>query len=163
MTTDNHILPLIDAYLAGGLDDAEMRTFDAHVAACGDCAAAVDAARAADAKLVAALADAVPDAAYEDRLIGALRPQYSRPSLIMRLSRPIRHPMVRRIAVGVAASLVIGTVGYGMSVAVESQSANSGGIDPDIAGEARTLARRVSEEHENVASRGDRDARNSGG
>lgn len=131
MTPDNtnHVLPMIDAYLAGGLDDAERKAFDAHVATCGDCAAAVDSARAAGDRLADALVGALPLPDFENRLIGALRPRMSRPSFVQRLSRPIRHPAVRKIAVGLAASLVIGTVGFGMSQAVDTQAQKDPGID----------------------------------
>lgn len=126
MSTDHHILPLIDAYLAGGLDDAERKSFDAHVAGCRDCAAALESACVAGDRLTEAFAAALPLAGLEDRLVGALRPRMSRPSFADRLSRPIRHPAVRKIAVGLAASLVIGTVGYGMTVAVDRQQGGRG-------------------------------------
>ncbi|MDB5295949.1 MAG: hypothetical protein JWO31_1932, partial [Phycisphaerales bacterium] len=86
----------------------------------------------------AALAPARPPAGYEDRLTAALRPRLGRRGGRRGMGsavrgwwdRPLVHPLVRRVAVGAAAAIVVGSVGYGMTVAIDgpgSQAAAGGG------------------------------------
>ena len=119
--SNRHITSLIEVYLAGGLNDEEKRAFDAHIAGCAACSAAMEESRLADTKLVDLFASARLDLAYEDRLIGKLRPSMRKRGLAPRWAGPLLHPMVRRIATGVAAAVVLGSVGYGMQLGAERQ------------------------------------------
>jgi hypothetical protein len=106
-----HPTDQIETYLTGGLSPGERAEFEAHVLDCPACAALVDEARAADAALNDLFAGVRPPADFEDRMIQAIAlPQ---PWVI----RPIIHPMVRRVAIGVAASLMIGGIGYFANIA----------------------------------------------
>ena len=94
----------IAAYLAGGLEGAELSRFETHAAECLKCADVLRQAEAADQSLRALFRDARPAPGLEDRIIARL--DETRPSLIF------LHPMVRRAAAGVAAALVLGAMGY---------------------------------------------------
>lgn len=116
MTHDDFHLQM-NAYLAGGLTDAERAALSAHAASCPACAAALEQAEAADRELDELFAAARPDGGLEDRVIGRLRAVRSRPPMTL-------HPMVRRAAVGVAATILLGGVGFAVTQA-ERQNGSS--------------------------------------
>ncbi|HWE95277.1 MAG TPA: DUF4349 domain-containing protein [Tepidisphaeraceae bacterium] len=101
-----HPTDQIEAYLTGGLTPQERAAFEDHVAGCPACTAAFDEATRSDAMLAGLFSSARPVPGFEDRVIQRLRVRPSRPS------RPIVHPMVRRAAVGIAASLLLGGIGF---------------------------------------------------
>src|SRR4051812_16020195 len=92
-----HVTHLIDAYLAGGLEEADRHAVDAHVAGCSACAEALEAARRSDRELAELFASSRPGDGFEDRLVTTLRMEMARSP--RRLSGPSRHPLVRRIAI----------------------------------------------------------------
>src|SRR6476661_7928154 len=94
---------LTHAYLAGGLADEERAAMASHAAGCPACAAWLEQAQAADRELQATFAADVPDERFEDRLVAAFRD--AGPRMVI-------HPMVRRAAVGVAAAILLGGVGF---------------------------------------------------
>src|SRR5690349_5155164 len=111
----------IGAYLAGGLDDDERRAFEAHAAACADCAATLSDAAAEERKIRDMFADAVPSSGFEDRILGRFRAGAAaaeRWRMTMHL-----HPAVRRAAVGAAAVVMLAGFGY-----VASQQIDNGGL-----------------------------------
>ncbi|MDB5330782.1 MAG: hypothetical protein JWP03_1933, partial [Phycisphaerales bacterium] len=101
-----HPTDQIEAYLTGGLTPQERAAFEDHVAGCPACTAAFDEATRSDTMLAGLFSSARPVPGFEDRVIQRLRVRPSRPS------RPIVHPMVRRAAVGIAASLLLGGIGF---------------------------------------------------
>ena len=120
--TNVHIESQIPAFLAGGLTDAEEQALAAHVAACPACAQALESARSVDADLVDRFASAVPAADFEDRLLANLRPSIGRSARFAGASAARWfHPAVRKIATGIAAALVLGATGYGVTVGLERQ------------------------------------------
>lgn len=118
----------LDAYLAGGLNDAEREAFEAHAAECPACGGALSEAAASDHSLRELFAHARPPADLEDRLVGALRS--ARPQM------PMLHPMVRRAAIGVAAALLLGGFGY-----VASEAIDGGGLPAPWAHSTARVAR----------------------
>src|SRR5688572_13819795 len=92
MTFDPHnhaaFRELIAAALAGGLSAAEQTAFDAHRAACAECASEFERAKESEARMTTLFAPAVPAAGFEDRLIQHLResvpsswrPRFTRPN-----------------------------------------------------------------------------------
>jgi len=97
----------IAAYLSGGLEGAERSVFEDHRDACAACAAELQRAQEADAMLTGIFADAHPGGGFEDRIVNGLRTirgPMSLPSL--------PNPMVLKVASGVAAAILLGTVGY---------------------------------------------------
>lgn len=117
----------LDAYLAGGLNDAEREPFEAHAAQCPACGGALSEAAAHDQLLRQLFADARPPADLEDRLVRGLRS--ARPAL------PLIHPLVRRAAIGVAAALLLGGFGY-----VANEVIHGGGLPTPWAPSARRVA-----------------------
>jgi len=107
-----HPTDQIESYIAGGVFGEELAAFEAHLAGCESCRAAVDAARAADGSVAKLFAGERPAAGFEDRVIQRLRQRQPR------LARPIVNPWVRRAAVGVAASLLLAGIGYAGTVAM---------------------------------------------
>lgn len=99
-----HVEDQIQAYLTDGLTPEERRAFDVHVSNCQPCGTALAAAREDDETMTALFAHARPNQDFEDRLIQNLRA--ARPP-----RGPLLHPMVRRAAVGIAATIVMGGVG----------------------------------------------------
>jgi len=95
------VIELTPVYVAGGLEGAELAAFEAHLARCTACASAVERARAADRRMESLFAGIRPPADFEDRVILDMR-QRTR----MRIS-----PAIRRAAIGVAAALLLGSVG----------------------------------------------------
>ncbi|HEX8911350.1 MAG TPA: DUF4349 domain-containing protein, partial [Humisphaera sp.] len=125
-----HVAHLVDAYVAGVLDADARRGVDDHAAGCPACAAALADAMSADAVLSVALAAARPSAGFEDRVAAGVRDgirrqgwrRWASPSSYPILGSPAaRHPLVRRIATGVAAAVVLGAVGYGASVGADRE------------------------------------------
>src|SRR6185437_3065667 len=96
---NEHPLEQIDAYIAGGLADDERTQFEAHVAECPACAAALAEAKDMDAAVNQLFAFARPGAGFEDRIVRNL----GRP----KVKRQWVHPIVRKVAVGVAATLFV--------------------------------------------------------
>ena len=101
---NEHPLEQIDAFIAGGLTDRERAEFEAHVASCPTCAAALAEAKDMDAAVNQLFAFARPGSGFEDRIVRNL----NRP----KLRRRWVHPIVRKVAVGVAATLFVGGIGY---------------------------------------------------
>ena len=101
---NEHPLEQIDAFIAGGLTDPERAEFEAHVANCPTCAAALAEAKDMDAAVNQLFAFARPSTGFEDRIVRNL----NRP----KLKRRWIHPIVRKVAVGVAATLFVGGIGY---------------------------------------------------
>lgn len=99
-----HVTDQIEAYVAGGLTAAERGELEAHVASCAACAAALKEITDMDATMNQLFADARPAGGFEDRLIQRLRQLPRR--------RRFVHPMVRRVATGVAAAIMLAGVGY---------------------------------------------------
>src|SRR5579884_2217689 len=99
-----HPIDQFETYLTGGLSDAERAEFEAHLSTCAECTAALEAARTSDQRLIAMFASERPEAGFEDRVIQRFREKQSK--RLSRLSEPLKiHPMVRRAAIGIAASL----------------------------------------------------------
>lgn len=110
---NSHVTGLIETSLAGGLNDQERIAFQDHVRDCASCAAALSAAQEFDGSIASLLSDARPDPGLEDRMVGAIRH-----SARSRSTRPT-HPMVRRAAIGIAATILLGGFGYLASNAIE--------------------------------------------
>jgi hypothetical protein len=93
----------IAAHLAGGLNDEERVAFDAHRAACPDCAREFEAIEQTEKKMTQLFAAIAPGTNFEDQLLGRLR-----------LSAPLLriNPLVRRAAIAAAAAIVLGGFGY---------------------------------------------------
>lgn len=111
---NQHPIDQIETYVTGGLLGEERAAFEAHVAECESCRAALERARSADASVAALFADIAPSAGFEDRLIQGL----DRGGLSLRRI----HPWVRRAAVGIAASLLLGGIGFAGTVAMDGKS-----------------------------------------
>jgi len=101
------VLENIATYRAGGLDPIERGCLEEHIAACRACADALEEAGQLDQSLEAVFADIRPDPALEDRMVQALRIQ------------PVRaiwyKPVSMRALSGVAAIVLLGVLGAGMS------------------------------------------------
>ncbi len=110
-TTDHEqFTEAMAAYLSGGLTLSERQTLVEHAGACPSCAAALQAAREADASLCALFAAGHLDKGFEQRIVRGLQhavvPDW-------RLTIPLRrHPVLYRAATGVAAAVVLGALGY---------------------------------------------------
>jgi len=102
LPTESHILDEIPAYLTGGLNPAERKNFESHVAGCPECAAAMFDAKAMDDSLQSLFKNVSPDRGFENRIVARFRQKTHRPL----------HPMVRRAAIGVAATILLGSAGY---------------------------------------------------
>lgn len=95
------VIELIPAYVTGGLRGAELAQFEAHLASCAACAAEVEKFRSADQSMEKLFAEIRPDAAFEDRMVDAVRQRSA-----------WRIPMaVRKAAMGVAAAVLLGGMG----------------------------------------------------
>jgi autotransporter-associated beta strand protein len=99
---ENHIVDDIPVYLTDGLFPVDREAFEAHVAQCSACAAALEDARAIDESLREMFASANPGLDFENRVITRFRQKTTRRTV---------HPMVRRVAIGVAATLLMGSAG----------------------------------------------------
>src|SRR5215212_9244944 len=93
------------AYLSGGLEGRELSLFEEHRSACAACAAELKKVEEADRMLVGMFADARPRVGFENRILWELR-RAGTPS--MRLM----HPMILKVASGVAAAILVASVGY---------------------------------------------------
>src|SRR5258706_725151 len=102
----------IAAYLSGGLEGAERSKFEDHRDTCASCAAELQRAKDADAMLAGMFADAQPQGGFEDRIVRELR--------TMHRPRSLPHPMVLKVASGVAAAIVLGAVGFIGSYLIEN-------------------------------------------
>jgi hypothetical protein len=106
MTTelhDEHVLDDIPVYVTGGCSAEEAERFDAHIQSCAPCSAALVDAQAMDESLRMAFKDVVPQPDFEDRMLAQFRLKKLRPRL---------HPFVRQAAIGVAATILLGGVGF---------------------------------------------------
>src|SRR5690349_13149934 len=108
-----HPLDQIDVYLAGGLSDSERVEFESHIAGCATCAAALKEASDMDATVNQLFSAVRPVPGFEDRLIQRLKQIPGRRRLI--------HPIVKRIAIGVAAGIFVASVGYVGNAAMNGQ------------------------------------------
>src|SRR5687768_7272537 len=128
---DGHVIDAIEAYLAGGLDPADRAHFEMHVAACATCAQLLDEARRSDASLQDLFADQRPGEDFEDRLVGALRrTPASRGVLPMKLPSPL----VKLVASGVAATVVLGAIGFAATGPLQGRPlALTARKNPDVA------------------------------
>src|SRR5947207_2374840 len=106
VTTFGHgeFIERIAAYLSGGLEGAERTLFESHRDECASCAAELARAQEADAMLAGIFADARPSGGFEDRIVRELRTNH-RPMTLP-------HPMVLKVASGVAAAILLGAVGF---------------------------------------------------
>ena len=111
---NEHPLEQIDAFVAGGLTDRERTEFEAHVEACPTCATALAEAKDMDAAVNQLFAFARPGGGFEDRIVRNL----NRP----KLKRQWVHPIVRKVAVGVAATIFVGGIGYVGNAMMNGQS-----------------------------------------
>src|SRR5437868_3565599 len=93
----------IAAYLAGGLPDDERAAFDAHRAACAECAREFQSIEQTEKQMTQLFSAIAPGANFEDQLLGRLR--LSAPRLRI-------NPIVRRSAIAAAAAIVLGGFGY---------------------------------------------------
>src|SRR5258706_5313537 len=94
----------IAAYLSDGLEGVERSAFEEHRDACVSCAAELERAQEADRMLADMFATARPGGGFEDRIVKELRTSH-RP-----MSLP--HPMVLKVASGVAAAILLGAIGF---------------------------------------------------
>jgi hypothetical protein len=101
--TESHILDEIPIYLTGGLNADERKSLESHVAGCPECAAAMFDAKAMDESLRSLFDNVSPGRGFEDRMVAGFRQKTTRHTL---------HPMVRRAAIGVAASILLSSAGY---------------------------------------------------
>src|SRR6184192_4433655 len=102
----------IAAYLSGGLEGAERSRFEDHRDTCASCAAELQHAQDADAMLASLFANSRPEGGFEDRIVRELRAIH-RP-----MSLP--HPMVLKVASGVAAAILLGAVGFAGNYLIEN-------------------------------------------
>src|SRR5687768_5764508 len=110
----------IAAALAGGLSAAEQTAFDAHRAACADCAAEFERARQSEDRMTALFAPALPTAGLEDRVIQRLHRATFSPRRKLRLwGDNWVHPAVRTAAGGVAAVIVLGGIGLAVTAILQ--------------------------------------------
>ena len=103
--------------LAGGLSAAEQAAFDAHRAACAQCAAEFERAREADAHMASLFMPTRPAAGFEDRVIQRFRelaPPSPRRIALWRPNLQIHSALGKAVA-GVAAAIVLGGIGYGVN------------------------------------------------
>lgn len=107
----NEYLEQIAAYVTGGLEAGERAAFVAHLATCESCSAALADATQADRSLVDLFSGARPAVGFEDRVIQSLR--------LAPASRMMLHPAVWRAASGLAAALILGSVGYSANRLIE--------------------------------------------
>src|SRR5438132_10841907 len=96
----------IASYVADGLETDERERFEQHLAACPACAQMLDEIRALDQRMEHLFADVRPKAELEDRMIRALRAAPNRQNLQI--------PFFVRVAMGLAAVLVLGILGAGV-------------------------------------------------
>ena len=102
---DNHVEEDIPVYLTGGMSPDQRHAFESHIAACPQCAAALEEAKNLEDRMTAIFAGAQPSGGFEDRIIQKFRTSGSR------AGRPLIHPMVRKVAGAVAAAVVLGGTG----------------------------------------------------
>lgn len=96
----SHVSDEINAYLAGALTDDERTAVETHLADCELCRAELTATAEADAAMRLLFADLHPSEEFEERMIETLR------------RRRGIHPMIRKVAAGVAAVALLGGIGY---------------------------------------------------
>src|SRR5215831_9633731 len=123
---DNHVEEDIGVYLAGGMSPDQRRAFEGHVHGCPQCAAALEEAKNLEDRMTVMFAGARPGQGFEDRIIQKFRKRGTRSG------PPVIHPMVRRVAVGVAAAIVLG----GMGVAVNNSLNSSRSMGIALLGES---------------------------
>lgn len=107
----------IGAYLAGGLTDGQRADFEAHAASCRPCAEELARLRDSDEQMLSALADVRPGVDFETRTVTALKEQL--------MHRPLVHPMAKRLGLGIAAALVLGTTGLLANYVVQNDVLNN--------------------------------------
>jgi hypothetical protein len=112
MTIHTWVRRNLAAYVTGGLAAAERRRLERHVAACPECARALDAARSGDRALAALFADVQPGPGLEDEAIRRLR-QALPPSERWRFSRKVR------ALLAVAAAVLLAASGAGLGALIE--------------------------------------------
>src|SRR5581483_621597 len=101
------------AYVLGSLDEAERRAFEAHVAGCAECAAAVRSLRVVADGLAQAVPERTPPAHLRERVLGSFRASAPAGARVHEFRGPAARPR-RAIAtwLPVAASLLL-TVAVG--------------------------------------------------
>ncbi len=107
---NEHVTDWIEPYLAGGLDDEQRDQVRDHIARCDMCAKALAQAESFDASLKQIFTGAAPAAGFEDRMVAGLGRS---------VRGPLLHPAVRRAAIGIAATVLLGGFGYVASQAIE--------------------------------------------
>jgi hypothetical protein len=112
--------------LTGHLSVDEADRFRGHLAICPDCAKAYQDLQNLESDMTALFAATQPDAMFESRMLRGLQ---------LRSPRRI-HPLVQKIAVGLAASIVLGGFGYFGQKVLESKSVGAVSLNhprnPDI-------------------------------
>src|SRR5687768_10388151 len=99
---------LLATYVAGGLEGPELTALLAHIATCERCADELRELTQLDQEMDMIFAAARPEANLEDRIVRGL--WLGGHSLKMPNMRV--HPAVWKVAMGVAATVVLGTIGY---------------------------------------------------
>src|SRR5262245_36259792 len=112
MTIHTWVRRNLAAYVTGGLAAAERKRLERHVAACPECAPALDEARSGDRALAALFADVQPGPGLEDEAIRRLR-QALPPPERWHLSRKVR------ALLAVAAAVLLAAFGAGLSGLIE--------------------------------------------
>lgn len=105
------VIENIAPYLAGGLEGEEAERLEKHTANCTACAEVLEESRDLDHRLEDLFADARPGPGLEDRLIQGLRTP-------ARARRKPWHPLVKKIAISVAALVLVAFVGLMMNQVV---------------------------------------------
>src|SRR5258706_5296167 len=105
-------LERIAAYLSGGLEGAERSRFEDHRDACAACAAELTRVQEVDRMLAGIFANAQPSGGFEDRIVKELRTTHR--------SMSLPHPMLLKVASGVAAAILLGAVGFAGNYLIEN-------------------------------------------
>jgi hypothetical protein len=127
----------IATYLAGGLDAAHAARFAAHRDQCAECRAELERCAQADATIQSLLADAVPPAGLEDRIISRLRETPVRRLVIPRSLIHIVGAVAAVLTLGVCGQIVSSTVLSDRPVVAASNLRQIGLATPMYANESR--------------------------
>ena len=139
------VLENIAAFQTGGLETAERERLEQHIASCEPCAQALGETRGIDQALEALFTEICPDAALEDRMIRAFR------------TAPLHSiwytPLSVRGLIGVAAVLLLGVLGAGVSNLVAEDRAQRG-LRCRAPGLTAKTCGRIARGHSPAANRG---------
>ena len=112
---NNHVADQVEAYLDEELSPAERVAFDAHIAACELCRAALAESRQIRGHLRAVFSDSQPSAGFENQIIEELRMATSRRMIFVK-------PSVRRAAFATAAAVLLVSAGIVVSQSLDVNS-----------------------------------------